>query len=404
MRGRCTVLTVVSILASADPPLPPGDSRAGYEATTYRTQSRNLDGAGTALDLVALTKQPPLGLPPVPAETEPPTPASVALGRKLFVDRRLSANGTLSCAMCHIPEQGFTHNELATPVGIEGRDVKRNAPALYNVVYRSALFHDGRESSLVQQVWSPLLAENEMGNASQADVVARIAAAEDYREPFGAAFDGAPTAENVGRALAAYERSLLSADSPFDRFRFGGDANALDATARAGLALFVAKGCSACHTIGERNALFTDDGFHDTGIGYYAAKRGKGVSRMQVAPGVVIDVSSDLTAPDANDLGRFEATHADVDRWKYRTPTLRNVALTAPYMHDGSLPTLAAVIDYYDRGGTPHPGQDARIVPLGLAAEERTALTAFLDALTGSNVAALARDARSAAIGDVHSP
>ena len=406
MRYRCTALTAAATLAavfavSAEPPIVPGDPREGYETSDFRTSSQHLREDGAALDLAALVAHPPLGLPPFPSTVEPPMPARVALGRKLFYDRRLSANGTLSCAMCHIPEQGFTHNELATPVGIEGRDVKRNAPALYNVVYRTALFHDGRETSLVEQVWSPLTAENEMGNASRTEVVARVAAAGDYRAPFEAAFGGAPSAENIGEALAAYQRTLLSADSPFDRFWFRHDEDALDATARAGFALFVAKGCSGCHSFDEESALFTDGGFHDTGIGYHAATRRRDVSRVLVAPGVFIDVTAELTEPDADDFGRFEATHDEADRWKYRTPSLRNVALTAPYMHDGSLPTLARVIDYYDRGGTPHPGQDPRLVPLGLSADERAALVRFLEALTGSNVAALARDARSTAIGDV---
>ncbi len=374
-----------------------GDDRRGYERDDYRSQSAQIASAGRAVDLVALIAQPPLGLPAVPGAR--PSKAMIDLGRRLFFDRRLSFNGTLSCGMCHVPEQGFTQNELATPVGFAGASVKRNAPALYNVAYRPRLFHDGREGALDLQIWSPLLAANEMANPSMGLVVERIEALPEYREPFDAAFGRGPDVVDVGQAIAAYERGLLSADSAFDRWYFGHDAAAMTPSAIRGFDVFRNQGCASCHTIGAGSALFSDDDFHDTGVGYAASQR-RAPSSVQLAPGISVTVATPIDAPVANDLGRYEATLQAADRWRYRTPTLRNVAVTAPYMHDGSLATLADVVDYYIAGGVPHEGQDARIRPLTLAVGDRADLVAFLEALTGSNVDALAADARTAAIGD----
>ena len=161
-----------------------------------------------------------LGLPPLP--TAPGAPEAVALGRKLFFDRRLSANETISCAMCHVPTQGFTSNEMRTAVGIEGRTVKRNAPTILNAAYAPVLFHDGRATSLEEQAWGPLLADNEMGNASVDAVAKKIRSLRDYDRLFERAFDGRPPArETIGAALASYERTLVAAGSAFDRWRFG---------------------------------------------------------------------------------------------------------------------------------------------------------------------------------------
>jgi cytochrome c peroxidase len=374
-----------------------GDDRRGYERDDYRSQSAQIASTGRPLDLVALIARPPLGLPAVPGAK--PSKAMIDLGRRLFFDRRLSFNGTLSCGMCHVPEQGFTQNELATPVGFAGASVKRNAPALYNVAYRPRLFHDGREGALELQIWSPLLAANEMANPSMGMVVERIAALPEYSGAFDAAFGRGPDVVVVGQALAAYERGLLSADSAFDRWYFGHDVNAMTRSAIRGFEVFRNEGCASCHTIGDGNALFSDDEFHDTGVGYAASMRGA-PSSVQLAPGVAVTVTTPIDVPAANDLGRYEATLQPADRWRYRTPTLRNVAVTAPYMHDGSMATLADVVDYYAAGGVPHEGQDARIRPLTLMPRDRTDLVAFLEALTGSNVDALAADARTVTIGD----
>lgn len=343
----------------------------------------------------------PLGLPVLDVpKNNPLTDIKIALGKQLFFDRRLSFNGTLSCAMCHIPEQGFSQNELATPVGFEGQSVKRNSPTLLNVAYRKVLFHDGRETSLENQIWSPLLNPAEMANPSIGIVLARIEELADYPRLFQEAFGRGPTVETVGMALASYERTLLSANSAFDRWRFAGEKNALSREARKGFKEFVDQGCSGCHLIDDNFANFTDDNFYDTGIGYYQTMLAKDsrTRQVQLAPGIQIEII--VTSSPSTDLGRYEATGNSLDRWKYRTPTLRNVALTAPYMHDGSLPTLTDVIKHYNDGGIPHTGQDPRMVPLGLQSSDIRNLVAFLEALTGDNVAELIRQARDTDIGD----
>ncbi len=350
-----------------------------------------------AMGIDAGAAQPPLGLPAL-AEA-PAAPALVDLGRRLFFDRRLSFNGTLSCGMCHVPEQAFTQRELATPVGFGGLPVKRNAPALYNVAYRPRLFHDGREATLELQIWSPLLAANEMANPSIGSVLERIEALPEYAAAFQAAFAQPPNVANVGRALAAYERTLVSANSPFDRWHFGHESAAVSAAAARGFDAFRARGCDACHTIAEDHAQFTDDLYHDTGIGYAASMRG-GPKQLQLAPGEVVVLTTSVQVPVANDLGRYEATLQPGDRWRYRTPTLRNIALTAPYMHDGSLATLEAVVDHYAAGGVAHEGLDPLLRAFTPTDRERADLVAFLESLTGSNVEALAIDARTAPIGD----
>ncbi|MEX2481213.1 MAG: cytochrome c peroxidase [Gammaproteobacteria bacterium] len=345
---------------------------------------------------------PLLGLPPPEALSGPvPTAAQAELGARLFFDRRLSLNRTISCAMCHVPEQGFTVNELGTAVGLEGRTVKRNAPTLLNVAFLDKLFHDAREHRLEHQVWSPLLAANEMGNPSIGYVVRHLERWSDYRTAFREAFDADITMESIGAAFAAYQRTLLAGGSPFDRWFYGGDERAVDAAVKDGFALFRGKaGCVSCHHMGEDHALFTDQELHNTGIGY-AASMGTGTTGRRVseiAPGTNIEYDLAYVAPSAerkpNDLGRYEVTQDPDDRWKYRTPTLRNVALTRPYMHDGSMATLADVVAFYDRGGVANPLLDPGLRPLELSAAERAALVTFLESLTSPAAAHLAEQAQ----------
>ena len=371
-------------------------------AQNYENSRELTPITGRPTDLVSLALNPPLGLPEMDIPPRNPiTHARVKLGRKLFFDRRLSFNRTLSCAMCHIPEQGFTQYEVKTPVGIEGRFVNRNSPSLLNVGYRRVLFHDGREDSLENQVWQPLLKPNEMANPSIGFVLATVRDDAEYVALFRATFPQGLTAETLGMALASYQRGLVAADSPFDRWFFQGDQNALSAAATLGFELFKNKGCSGCHTLGEDHAHFTDDNFHDTGIGYARSMEKSGrLETVRLAPGVTVKPTVTFEMPESNDLGRYEATANSADRWLYRTPTLRNVAITGPYMHDGSLPTLGAVVAYYNAGGVPHGGQDPRIRPLHLTAAQQGQLVAFLQSLTGSTVPALVSDARSERIRD----
>ncbi len=384
-----------------------GDNKTGYERPDYRTRSLSLAvRRGRPVDLLANLKNPPLGLPPVPVPADAPlTPETVAIGRKLFFDRRLSLNGTFSCAMCHIPEQGFASNELRTAVGIEGRTVRRNAPGLLNAGYSERLFHDGREIRLEHQVWEPLLAANEMGNPSIASVVEKVRRLPDYQGLFEDAFARGPTMETIGQALASYERTLNCGDSPFDSWYYGGEQGAIGDAAERGFAVFMGKGgCAACHRIEPEHALFTDGALHNTGIGYLASMaREPATRRIQVAPGVTLDVAAavigKVSEAPPSDLGRYEITLDPDDRWKYKTPSLRNLTLTAPYMHDGSIATLAEVVAFYDRGGIANPLLDPRIRRLDLSAREQTDLVAFLETLTG-RCDDLVADAFAAPVGD----
>jgi cytochrome c peroxidase len=389
-------------------PIRAGDDKRGYERSDYATHSLALaERAGRQANLIQYARKPPLGLPPVPVPRDnAPTPERIALGRKLFYDRRLSLNNTFSCAMCHVPEQGFASNEQATAVGIEGRTVRRNSPTLYNVGQYRRLFHDGREFSLEQQVWGPLLAHNEMGAPSVGYVVEKVKGLPDYAGLFEKSYGRGVSMETLGMAIASYERTLNSADSPFDRWHYGKQEKALSDRAKLGSALFTGKaGCASCHTVDDKYALLTDNELHNTGIGFRAAMGDPAAKpRIQAAPGVSLELDPTLLASVSevrpNDLGLYEITQNPADRWKYRTPTLRNVALTAPYMHDGSLATLHEVVRFYNRGGVPNENLDPRIKPLNLSEDEENALVEFLNALTGANVGELVSDAYAAPVGD----
>ena len=382
------------------------DSRVGYESPTYVTDSRVvIQALGERQRLFELSEHPPLGLPAMARQLNP---LEIDLGRLLFFDRRLSKNETLSCAMCHIPEQGFTQNELATPVGHLGKGGRRNVPSLYNVAYAEVLFLDGREQSLEEQIWSPLLAENEMANESREAVLVKLAENTGYRERFAETFDEGLTARTLGKALAAYQRALLSGDSQFDRWYFGIEKSAAigvvneryPAQAARGFAVFRERGCASCHHINEASALFTDGQFHNTGTGYRRAGRALRPPSVQLAPGIFVVPTVDAETETFSDDGRYEVTGRPADKWRYRTPSLRNVALTAPYMHDGSIATLEGVVAFYANGGGGDPAQDPRTKSLALTQSEQDALVAFLRTLTSSHVDALVSDARSVTIGE----
>ena len=382
------------------------DSRVGYESVSYVTDSKVvIQTLGERQALFELSANPPLGLPIVASELDP---AEIDLGRELFFDRRLSKNETLSCAMCHIPEQGFTQNELATPVGHLGKGVRRNVPSLYNVAFAEDLFLDGREQSLEAQIWSPLLAENEMANESREAVLAKLALNASYTARFAETFDEGLTETTLGRALAAYQRALLSGDSPFDRWYFGREkstelgsgSEGYPALAIQGFALFQDKGCASCHHINDTSALFTDGQYHNTGTGYQRVGRALRPPLVQLAPGVFVVPTVDAETETFTDDGRFEVTGLEADKWRYRTPSLRNVALTSPYMHDGSIATLEGVVAFYAEGGGGDPAQDPRTRSVQLTESDREALVAFLRSLTSSHVDALVSDARSVTIGE----
>ena len=400
-------------IAAAEPVgdvrLAPGDFKGGYDKLDYETDSLSLPArTGVDADLLGNIKSEHLGLPSFSAyQQEAPDASAIALGRKLFFDRRLSRNKTMSCAMCHIPEQGFTSNELKRPIGVEGRNLKRNAPTLLNVIFNRRLFWDARESNLAQQVWSPLLAKNEMNNPSVGHVLEQLHSDEEYLGMFMNTFGEKANMMNVGQALAQYQQSLIGASSRFDQWYFGRDKNALNELEQQGFTVFMGKGaCQSCHSVGDNYALFTDQQLHNTGVGYEDSMRKTPKSiAIQLAPGMSAEVDKELInsvgEKKENDLGLYEVTLKPPDRWKYRTPSLRNVALTAPYMHNGEFSSLDEVIEFYNVGGTPNALRSPLIRPLNFTTDEQVALREFLKSLTSSNVAELVLDGFAAPVGDV---
>ena len=297
--------------------------------------------------------QPPLGLDalmPVPADN-PLTPERVALGRKLFLDPILSADRSISCASCHDPERSFTDNRPKS-VGVSQRVGPRRVPKLLNRGYGRSFFWDGRIRTLEEQVLQPVTNTLEM-DLGLAEAVERLRVEAAYASGFRKAFGRQPNQDDLARALASYVRTILSGDSRYDRY-VAGDPEALDPTERLGLEVFRTKGnCVTCH-LGPN---LTDERFHNTGIGFRDGR--------------------------IDDDGRFTVTGREQDRGAFKTPTLRNVAETAPYMHDGSIETLEDVIDDYDEGGTANPYLDREMTKLGLTESEKAALAAFLKALSG---------------------
>jgi cytochrome c peroxidase len=354
--------------------------------------------------LLEFAKKPQAGIPSWPNE-DSPTAIQIGLGKKLFFDRRLSHNDTMSCAMCHVPEQGFANNEMALAVGIEGRKVRRNAPTILNSGLLSMIFHDGRENSLEQQIWAPLLAHNEMANPAIGSLFNKIQSTEHYPAMFADAYlERGLTMETFSHAIASYERTLRAADSAFDQWLYKENGE-ISAEEELGFVVFQGKGgCAQCHTINADHASFSDESFHNTGIGYSRSMFGTAPRAVHLTPDqtriIPNDVIKSVSVPDFNDLGRYEVTGDPNDRWKFRTPSLRNVALTAPYMHDGSLTTLEEVVEFYDRGGIPNPTLDPKIRPLGLSPTEKKALVSFLRSLTSPHIQELIDIARRSAPGN----
>jgi cytochrome c peroxidase len=284
---------------------------------------------------------------PQPADN-PSTPEKVALGRRLFRDKRLSSTGTVACASCHDPKLSFSDGE-PTGQGVTGRRLARHTPTLWNAAFSPALFWDGRASSLEDQVHFPVEHPDEMGSTLEAGA-RRLAEDDDYRSAFAGAFPTEPeiSPDNIARALAAYERTLVSPPTRFDQW-VAGEADALTASELRGFELFTGRGrCIACHT----GFAFTDHNFYDIGLATDDKGRGKEIG---------------LSAAD----------------YAFKTPTLRELAWTAPYMHDGSLATLEDVVRHYEGGGVPRPTRSRDMPPsLALSDTERADLVAFLEALS----------------------
>ena len=303
--------------------------------------------------LVLPLQSPPLGLDlyrPAPA-SNPTTSRKAALGRALLFDARLSGDGTVSCATCHVPSRAFTDGR-AVAVGTGGRRGRRNTPTLVNRVYGRAFFWDGRAASLESQVREPMLNPREMGGT--AELVIRVVREDlEYRRGFADAFGRPAEFDDVASAIATYVRTIQSGDSRLDRYRHG-DASALTPLELRGMRLFYGTAqCGSCHA----GPTFSDERFHNTGVAYRDGQW--------------------------QDEGRFAVSGQDRDLGAFKTPTLREVHRTAPYMHDGSLATLEDVIEFYDRGGRSNPQLDSVVRPIGLEPVEKQALAAFLRVLSG---------------------
>lgn len=296
----------------------------------------------------------PLGLSAsrayIPADN-PITQEKIELGRNLFFDPRLSADHTISCASCHLPEAGGTDNLPFSP-GVGGLLGGRSAPTVLNRLFTREQMWDGRFESLEAQALGPIDNPIEMANTIDG-AVAAIAAIPGYAPLFEAAFGAAEvTAERIAQAIATYERVLLTGDAPYDRY-LAGDSEAMSASAVRGQELFEGKAmCNMCH----RGMNFSAEEFRNIGVGMDAAEP---------------------------DLGRYEVSRLEEDKGAFKTPTLRNVAMTAPYMHDGSEATLEDVVRYYERGGTENAHLHMDVASFELTATERADLVAFMEALTG---------------------
>jgi cytochrome c peroxidase len=301
----------------------------------------------------------PLGLPPVPIPPDnPPTAETIQLGRRLYYDPILSVDNTVSCASCHRPDAGFADpNPFST--GVQGKRGGRNSPTVLNSAYFHQQFWDGRAASLEKQAEGPVQNPVEMADTLQ-NVVNKLNADPTYRDQFAKAWGPGPiTYEMVEKSIASFERTVVAGNSPFDRWKYGHDDKAVSPAVKRGFVVFTSadKGnCAACHTVGQDYALFTDNKFHNVGVG--------------------VDIDK------FTDDGLFAVTHNEADRGKFKTPSLRNIAHTAPYFHDGSLKDLKQVIDFYIGAGNSNPNLDKNIRVLDfLTGRERADLRAFLESL-----------------------
>lgn len=358
-------------------------------------------GAPASFALDAPGASPPLGLPPlaVPADN-PQSPQKIALGDKLFHDKRFSSSGTVSCANCHAADKAFTDSPLQVSEGIEKLTGTRNAPTVINSAYFTRLFWDGRSPSLEDQALHPFLNPVEMGLKDHQPILQIARTDPEYAAAFDAVFGktgDAITMTEVTQAIAAFERTQIAGNSPFDRWRFAGEDGAMTPAQKRGFDLFVNKGrCVSCHRVEQTQALFTDNRFHNVGVG---------INRVQAdvpdlartflkaqATAAEVDVKV-LTDKKTSELGRFAVTRTLDELGAFKTPTLRNIAVTAPYMHDGSLATLRDVMVHYNNGGATTADERVNdflsggIRPLDLNDQEIDDLVAFMEALTSPEFA-----------------
>ena len=337
-----------------------------------------------------------LGLPEliIPANN-PQTPEKIALGNKLFNDIRFSSTGKVSCATCHAPGKGFTDSPLKVSEGIEGLTGTRNAPTVLNAAFNKTQFWDGRSPDLEDQSQHPFVNPVEMGLKDHQPILEVIAADADYQKAFEQVFKIAGDKvemEHVKQAIAAFERTQIFGNSRFDQYYFAGKKDALSEQELRGFTVFLKEGrCISCHTVEQSSALFTDHKFHNIGVGVNAL--GDKINPLAQAfikakaEGIDVDKAV-LSNENTSHLGRFAVNDQLSSMGAFKTPTLRNIALTAPYMHDGSLETLKDVVIHYNNGGASDekevitPFLSGGIRPLNLTDQQIDDLVAFMESLT----------------------
>jgi cytochrome c peroxidase len=325
----------------------------------------------------------------IPADN-PQTPEKIELGEDLFFDGRLSADGSVACSTCHDPARAFTDGRPVS-IGISGRAGQRNAPTILNALYNKTQFWDGRATTLEEQAALPIVNPMEMGQSNLESAVAKIASVPDYDRRFRSVFNRPPNGPDLVGAIASYERTQVSFDSPFDHF-IAGDKKAIDESAQRGWELFNTRArCNKCHALDENTrdpTFFIDKDFHNIGIGIIhhnvVALAGKAHQMVDSKSAKAIDTAAIQTEMSA--LGRFLVTKKEADIASFKTPTLRNVLITAPYFHDGSQATLWDVVDHYNKGdGIHNPFLDQDIQPLALSENDIDDLVAFMASLTSAD-------------------
>jgi len=322
----------------------------------------------------------------------PQTPEKIALGEKLFFDGRLSVDGTVACGTCHDPARAFSDGKPVS-VGVKGRVGQRNSPTILNALYSKTQFWDGRAKTLEEQAEMPITNPSEMGQPTLDAAVAQIAALPGYQQAFLTVFGSPANGTDLLRALASYERTQFSFDSPFDHF-VAGDKNAISDSAKRGWELFNTRArCSKCHALSEKTrdtTYFTDNDFHNIGIGIIRHNVVKLACEAEslINSGNAIAIDRAAIETNMSALGRFLITKKDADIASFNTPDLRNVLITGPYFHDGSQETLWDVMDHYNKGdGIHNPYLDEDIQPLALTEAEIDDVVAFLATLTSAQYA-----------------
>jgi cytochrome c peroxidase len=315
--------------------------------------------------------------------------ARISLGKKLYFDPRLSKDGTVACATCHDVSRGFT-DRRGTSEGIGDKLGQRNAPTTLNALFLTSQFWDGRAATLEEQAKLPIVNPIEMGMPNNEAAVNAIKGDAEYVKMFQAAYNKPPNMDDIGRAIASFERTLVFVDAPFDRF-LGGDLKAIDDDAKAGWVLFNGKArCMACHQISSSSPIGSDQRFHNIGVS--ARKKDFESLAKKALEALAKDNSKEAQdrfalQTDLGELGRFVVTKNRADIGAFKTEQVRNVGITAPYMHDGSIATLWDVMDHYNKGGEPNAYLDGGIEPLALNEKEVDQVVAFLFALTDSRFA-----------------